>query len=189
TRRPTVDAVLLRLCATCLCYAVVLRLCATPLCYAFVLRRRATPLCYAVVLRLCATPSCYAFVLRLCATPSVLAQVPIEFPFADLPDILLPLLALGIEVALVDVIAQRLAHHGVLLEVVQRLVQVARQVVDTEATPLPVRHPRDVLVDGLPGVDLLLHTVYPGGQLHREVEIGVRRRVRHTVLAARRLAA
>ena len=86
-------------------------------------------------------------------------------------------------------IAQRLAHDGVLFEVVQCLVQVAWQVVDTEATPLPVRHPRDVLVDGLPGVDLLLHTVYPGGQLHREGEIGVRRRVRHTVLAARRLAA
>src|SRR5207244_5081293 len=43
----TVDDLVLRLCATPLCYAFVLRLCATPLCYAFVLRLRATPLCYA----------------------------------------------------------------------------------------------------------------------------------------------
>src|SRR5207245_11737936 len=45
------------------------------------------------------TTSCYAFVLRLCATPSVLPQVSIKLPLTHLPDVLLPLLALVIELA------------------------------------------------------------------------------------------
>src|SRR5947199_1205014 len=140
----------------------------------FVLRLCATSLCYVSVLRLCATLLCYAFVLRLRITSLVLPQISIQLPFADLSDVLLPLLALCVEVAFADVVAQRLPDHRILLQVVERFVQIARQVVDTEAAALPVGHACDVLVHGLPGIDPLLDAVQTGGQLHAEREVGIR---------------
>src|SRR2546422_1213514 len=59
------------------------------------------------VLRRCATFLCYAFVLRLCATSLVLPQISIQLPFTNLSDVLLPFLALRVQIPLVDVLAQR----------------------------------------------------------------------------------
>src|SRR5206468_1261773 len=167
---------MLRHCATSLCYVVVLRLCATSLCYVVVLRRRATS-------------SCYVVVLRRCATSSVLPQVSIKLPFADLPDVLLPFFALRVEVTFVDVLAQRLTDHRVLLEVVERFKQVPGEVVDPELTALAIGHARDVLVHRLAPVNPLLDAVQSGGELLGEREIRIRRRVGHTVFASRRVAA
>src|SRR2546422_10734870 len=58
--------------------------------------------------------------------------------------------------SLVDVVAQRVADHRVLLQVVERFVQVARQVVDAKPAALAVRHAGDVLVHGLAGIGPLL---------------------------------
>ena len=59
---------------------------------------------------------------------SVPAEVPLDLPTADVGVEGLDLLLLRLDEALGDVLAQRGLHHVVLLEVLQRLVQVARAV-------------------------------------------------------------
>src|SRR5205823_9007648 len=145
------------------------------LCYVFVLRLCVTSLCYVFVLRLCVTPLCYAFVLRLCATSSILPEVSIELPFAVLPDILLPLLALRLYESLVYVCALRVADDVVLLEHVERFVQIARQLVDAVLAPLAKAHGEDVFVHRIGRDELLLDAVEAGGELDREGEVRIRR--------------
>src|SRR5207245_712100 len=60
---------------------------------------------------------------------SILSEISVQLPLAHLPDVLLPLLPFRVEVALVDVVAQRLANDRILLEVVERFVQIPWQVV------------------------------------------------------------
>src|SRR5437870_11633023 len=151
----------------------------------FVLRRRATYLCYACVLRYSATP----FVLRLYATPLVLSQISIQLPLPNLPDVLLPFLALRVQIPLVDVLAQRLTDHRILLQIIERFVQVPGKVVDPELASLAVRHARDVLVHRLAGIDPLVDAVQTGSELHGDREVWIGTRVGHAILAARRLAA
>src|SRR5207302_1569655 len=82
---------------------------------------------------------CYAFVLRPCATPLVLPQISIQLPFPNLSDVLLPLLALRIQIALVDVLAQRLKDHRILLQIIERFMQVPGKI-DRKSTRLNSSH-------------------------------------------------
>src|SRR6185503_19480952 len=61
---------------------------------------------------------------------SILPEVTVDFPGRDGRRVLLPLLALGLDEPAVDVLAQRIANDFVRFEAVQRLVQVAGQLVD-----------------------------------------------------------
>src|SRR5882762_6469939 len=77
----------------------------------------------------------------------VLRQVALDLPLAHAADVLLPFLALGFDEPLVNVRAQSARDHVVLVEHVQRLVQVPRQLVDPVLAPFAEAHGEDVLVD------------------------------------------
>src|ERR1700693_1889606 len=98
----------------------------------------------------------------------VLGQVTLHLPFADAADVLLPLLTLGFDEPLVDVWPQGVADHVVLLEHIQRLVEVARQLVDPVFPPLAEAHLEDVLVHRIGGGELALDAVQPGRELYGE---------------------
>src|SRR3989454_12698764 len=91
-------------------------------------------------------------------------------------NIRLPLLTLRFYEPLVDVRPERVPHHVVLLEHLERLVQVPRQLVDAVLAALPEAHFEDVLVDRMGGKELALDTVQPRRQLHAQGEEGVRGR-------------
>src|SRR4051812_8658781 len=74
---------------------------------------------------------------------SVHTQVPLELPLAHLSDVLLPFFALGLDEPLVDVRAERVPNDGILLQRIERLVQVARQLVDAVPPPLAEAHFKD----------------------------------------------
>src|SRR5712692_11384928 len=77
---------------------------------------------------------------------SVLREVALDLPFAHAADVLLPFLTLGFDEPLVDMWPQRVTDHVVLLKHVQRLVEVARQLVDPIFAPLAEAHGENVLV-------------------------------------------
>src|SRR5439155_22825887 len=82
------------------------------------------------------------------------AQIAIDLPRRHVPDVVVPFLALGRHEVLEEMLAQRFTHEHILLELVERLTQVARELVDPQVAPFPVAHGEDVLVDGRPRVDL-----------------------------------
>src|SRR3954464_3962751 len=82
----------------------------------------------------------------------VLGQVAVELPRAHLGDFPPPLLAFGFYKMARDVLPQSDPDHIVLLQFVQRLVQVVRQVVDAKPPALPEAHLPYVFIDGLPPV-------------------------------------
>src|SRR5262245_18752985 len=84
------------------------------------------------------------------------AEVPIDLPRRHVLDVVEPLLPLGGDEVLEKMLAERLAHEVVLLELVERFAQVAGQVVDAQVAPLAVAHREDVLVDRRAGIDLLV---------------------------------
>src|SRR5439155_458017 len=92
-----------------------------------------------------------------------------------------PFLALGREEVLRDVLAQRGRDHLVLLQLVARLVQVVRQVVDAQPPLLAMRHFPDVLVHRLAPVGLGLDPVEACRQHHCERQIRIGRRIGHAV--------
>src|SRR6266550_2405619 len=130
-----------------------------------------TLLWYISVLRFfCATFLCYAFVLRLFyVTSLILPEISVQLPLPDLADVLLPLLALRIQIALVDVLAQRLKDHRILLQIIERFMQVPGKIIDAILASLAVRHARDVLVHGLAGIDPLVDAIQTGGELPGDV--------------------
>src|SRR5919112_1990264 len=79
----------------------------------------------------------------------VLPEVVVQLPLRYLRDVLAPLLPLRREEVLRDVIAERARDHVVLLQLVARLVQIVRQVVDAQPPLLAVAHLPDVLVHRL----------------------------------------
>src|SRR3954453_22032689 len=87
---------------------------------------------------------------------SVPGEVPVHFPGRDVPDVVEPLLALRLDEVVEDVLAERLPYEVVLLQLVERLAQVARQLVDPQMASLPVAHLVDVLVHRRAGEGLLL---------------------------------
>src|SRR6266567_9037728 len=115
---------------------------------------------------------------------SVLGQVALDLPFAHSADVFLPFLSLRFDEPLVDVCAHRVPDDIVVLEHVERLVQVAGQLVDAVLPALAKAHLEDVLIHGIGRGQLLLHSVDPCGKLHRKREIGVRRWIRHAQFAA-----
>src|SRR4029077_10030944 len=80
---------------------------------------------------------------------SVLPHVALDLPRADALDVLLPFTSLGVDVPLVDVLAQRIAHDPVLLQVVEGLVEIAGEIVDAVLATFAVAHAGNVLVDGI----------------------------------------
>src|SRR5436190_5615115 len=96
---------------------------------------------------------------------SVLGQVALHLPFAHAADVFLPFLTLGFDEPLVDVRAERLPDDVVLLEHVERLVKVARQLVDTVLPALAKAHCEDVLIQGGGRGSLLLYPVEPRGEV------------------------
>src|SRR5436190_622951 len=75
---------------------------------------------------------------RSVAAPSEHRQVPLELPAADLDPVLLPLLALQLDVALEDVVAERLADELGAGEDLDRLAQGLRQLHDPARLALVV---------------------------------------------------
>src|SRR5262249_53694077 len=67
---------------------------------------------------------------------SVLPEISLTLPFADLPDILVPLSFLCLDKPLIDVFTERLSDHRRFLETLERLVQIPRQLVDPVSPPL-----------------------------------------------------
>src|SRR5215210_5427039 len=77
---------------------------------------------------------------------SVRRQIPLDLPRRHVPDVVEPLLPLRFDEVLEYVLAEGLADEVVLLELVERLAQVARQLVDAQMPPLAMAHLVDVLV-------------------------------------------
>ena len=73
-----------------------------------------------------------------------------------------------------DVVAEGGAQHGIALERVARLVQVAGQLVDPQPSLFAMRQLGDVAVDGLPCFHKLIDAVKSRGEHRREREIGIR---------------
>src|SRR3989442_8372700 len=115
---------------------------------------------------------------------SVLSHVALDLPGADSFDVLLPFAALGVDVPLVDVFTQRIADHAVLFQVVEGLVEIARQIVDAVLATFAVAHASDVLVDGIARIDLLLDSRQAGSELRGDGEVGIGRRTGQAILAA-----
>src|SRR4051794_28113963 len=67
---------------------------------------------------------------------SVAGEIAVDLPGRDVPDVVEPLLALRLDEVIEDVFAQRLPHEVVLLELVECLGQVPRQLVDAQVAPL-----------------------------------------------------
>ena len=80
---------------------------------------------------------------------SVRLQVLVDLPRVDPGDVGRPLGPLGLDEVLEDVLAERVLHDVVLLEAVERLGEVRRELVDLPALLLALAHLEDVLVHRL----------------------------------------
>src|SRR5688500_6241084 len=74
-------------------------------------------------------------------------EVPIDLPGRDLHAVLIPLLGLGLDEALEDVLAERLADDLVARQLVERLAQGARQLADLARLELGGIEVVEVLLD------------------------------------------
>src|SRR5690606_5313021 len=77
---------------------------------------------------------------------SVYGQVLLDLPVVHLHQVLAPLLVLRRDEMLERMLAERGAHERALAQQIQRLAQVARQLLDAVAAPVAHRQPPDVLV-------------------------------------------
>src|SRR4051812_3172526 len=71
---------------------------------------------------------------------SVDAQIPVDFPRRHVPDVVVPLFALRRQEVFEQVLAECFAHEVVLLELIERLAQVAGQFVNPKMPSLAVTH-------------------------------------------------
>src|SRR3977135_1044346 len=101
------------------------------------------------------------FPRRLTVPSSILPEIAIQLPLTHLPNVLLPLFPLRLEESLVDVRAEGVADDIVFFEHLERLVQVARQLVDPILAPLPEAHREDVLAHRIGWHELPLDPVAP----------------------------
>ena len=76
-------------------------------------------------------------------------------------------------------LAKGLAHQVVLLHLDDRLAQVGREALHLVARAVFLAQLPHVGVDRGAGIDLVLHPVEPGGQLHGQGEVRIAGRVRH----------
>src|SRR4051794_37101022 len=95
---------------------------------------------------------------------SVHFQVALHLPRRYLLDVVEPFGALGGEEVLEQMVAEDLAHQRILFELVERLTEIAGQLIDTKVAPLAVAHRKNVLVDWRARVDLLLDSIEAGAQ-------------------------
>src|SRR5439155_24784380 len=92
---------------------------------------------------------------------SVLGQVALDLPLAHAADVFLPFLTLGFDEPLVDMGAERVPDDVVLLEHVERLVQVAGQLVEAVLPALAKAHLAAVLIHGVGRGQRLLPSADP----------------------------
>src|SRR5487761_162310 len=114
-------------------------------------------------------------------------EVPVELPLGHLDPIVLPLLALDLDVAVEHVLAERAQHQLRLGCDLDRFAERLRQLLDAQTPPLLRREVVEVLLHRLRELVALLDALEAGLQQHRECEVGVARRVRAAQLHARRL--
>src|SRR3954452_19838635 len=119
--------------------------------------------------------------------PSEHGQVALELPGADLHAVVLPLLALDLDVAVEHVLAERAQDELGLRRDLDRLAERLRQLLDAEPPPLLGRQVVEVLVHRLRQVVALLDALEPRLQERGERQVRVARRVRTAQLHARRL--
>src|SRR5262249_46754807 len=76
--------------------------------------------------------------------PSVHSQIAVDLPGRDVLDVVEPFLALRLNEVLEEMLAERVADQFVLLELVQRFVEIPWKLVDPQVPPLAVAHLVDV---------------------------------------------
>src|SRR5262245_17778681 len=87
------------------------------------------------------------------------AEVSIDLPRRHVLDVIAPLFAFGRQKVLEEMIAERVAHQVVLLQLIERLVQISRELVDAKMAPFAMAHGEDVLVDRRAGIDMFFDAV------------------------------
>src|SRR3954454_177980 len=119
--------------------------------------------------------------------PSEHGQVALELPGADLDAVVLPLLALDLDVAVEHVLAERAQDELGLRRDLDRLAERLGQLLDAEPPALLRRQVVEVLVHRLRQLVALLDPLECGLQQRGERQVRGARRVRTAKLHARRL--
>src|SRR6478609_7927741 len=118
--------------------------------------------------------------------PSEDREVALELPRADLHAVVLPLLALDLDVAVEHVLAERAQHELGLRRDLDRLAERLGQLLDAEAPPLLGGEVVEVLLHRLGQLVALLDPLQAGLQERGEGEVWIARGVRAAQLHARR---
>src|SRR5512138_3520325 len=105
---------------------------------------------------------------------SVYRQVLLDLPVVHLHQVLAPLLVLRSDEMLERMLAQRGPHERALTQQVQRLAQVARQLLDAVAATVAHRQSPDVLVHRFRRLHPVTDTIQPRGELYRQREVRIR---------------
>ena len=114
-------------------------------------------------------------------------QVALELPGSDLDAVVLPLLALDLDVAVEDVLAERAQHELGLGGDLDRLAQRLRQLLDAEPAALVGREVVEVLLHRLGQLVAALDALQAGLQQHRERQVRVAGGIGRAQLHARRV--
>src|SRR5918994_2597552 len=101
-------------------------------------------------------------------------EVAVDLPGAHLHPVLVPLLLLCLHEALEDVIAEGIADHRVAAQLVDRLAQGSRQLLDLAGFELRGVEVVEVLFHRVWRRELPLDAVEAGGEHGRECQVGVR---------------
>src|SRR5688572_14967847 len=115
---------------------------------------------------------------------SVRAQIAFDLPRRDVTNVAVPLGAFGGQEVLEEMWAERVAHQITLLQFIERLTQIAGQLIDAEMPAFAMAHLVDVLVHRRSRIQRPLDAVKTGAQHRREGEIRVAGRIRHAKLDA-----
>src|SRR5919107_308831 len=116
--------------------------------------------------------------------PSEHRQVALELPGADLDAVVLPLLALDLDVAVEHVLAERAQDELGLGRELDRLAERLRQLLDAEPLPLLRRQVVEVLLHGLGQLVALLDPLEAGLKQRGEREVRVAGGIRAAQLHA-----
>src|SRR3954449_578599 len=119
--------------------------------------------------------------------PSEHGQVALELPGADLHAVVLPLLALDLDVAVEDVLPERAQDELGLRRDLDRLAERLGELLDAEPLALVRRQVVEVLLHRLGQLVAALDALQPGLEQRRERQVRVARRVRTAQLHPRRL--
>src|SRR3954467_9528579 len=119
--------------------------------------------------------------------PSEHGQVALELPGADLHAVVLPLLALDLDVAVEDVLAERAQDQLGLRRDLDRLAERLRKLLDAQPAPLVGRQVVEVLLHRLGQLVAALDPLQPRLQQRREREVRVARGIGAAQLHPRRL--